>query len=247
MSGEEARPVKLPVLGLLANVFRIYSLHWRVLIPLALVVLIPQGAANFLELDIDLEHGHMDVGRGLLAIATGMAIVSTNLAGEALYAALITALVVSWSHGVERPPVRQALRDLPLLRLIAADLLIVLGTAVGLALLVVPGVVFAVYTISTTVVIELEDAPLRRGFERSVYLVRGSFVRALLIGLLVILGTELFTYAGNEIAHHTALAAGIHLATEALLEPVQGLAIVLMTLALMTLKGEPTVPLDYRQ
>ena len=40
MSREEARAEKLPILSLLANVFRIYSEHWRVLIPLALVVLI---------------------------------------------------------------------------------------------------------------------------------------------------------------------------------------------------------------
>jgi hypothetical protein len=235
---------KLPILGLLADVCRVYALHWVVLIPLALVVLIPQGAANLLELEIDLEGESLDFGRGALAVATGAAIVATNLAGEALYAALITALVVSWSHGVERPPLWPTIRDLPLLRLIAADLLIVAGIVLGLVLLIIPGAMFAVYTVSTTVVIELEDASIRRAFERSFQLVRGSFMRVFLIILLVTVASEVFTVAAHAITDHGLLRAAVHLATETLVEPVQGLAIVLITLGLMRLRGEPTPTLE---
>ena len=242
---QDERAGKLPVLGLLRDVFGIYGQHWKVLIPMALVVLIPQGAANLLELELDLDFDGdpLDFERGVLLALTGAAIVATNLAGEALYAALITALVVSWSHGVERPPIRATLRQLPLLRLIVADILIVLGIVLGFLLLVIPGLIFLVYSISTTVVIELEDASIRRGLERSLELVRGSFARVLLIMALVSIVSDSFTAALTELAHHTVLEAAIHVAAETLLEPIQGLAIVLLTLGLMRLRGErPPVP-----
>ena len=140
---------------------------------------------------------------------------------------------------MERPPLGRTIRELPLLRLIASDLLLVLGTVLGQLLLIIPGILFAAYTVSTTVIIELEDASIRQAFKRSIDLVRGSVVRVLVITSIVILGTESFTLAANEIGHHSAIDGALHLAVETVLEPIQGLAIVLITLGLIALKGEP--------
>lgn len=227
---------ELPVLGVLADTLRVYRHHWKLLIPLALVVLLPQALANAVEIRIDLEG--LDLGRAALAALAATGIVTSNLAGEALYAGLITGLVVEWRHGIRRFSLGRLIKELPLLRLIVADVLITAGVALGLVLLVVPGIVFAVYTVVTTVVIELEDRSIRGGFERSFSLVRGSFLRVFAIGLLLIAGTELISGALLLPFHHFAAEAAVHLGVEALIEPFQGVAIVLVALGLMELRGE---------
>jgi len=236
MSAAESESApKLPILGLLANVWRIYARHWRLLIPLALIVLLPQAISDAIELHVDTED--FDAGRAALAGVTSAGIVATNLAGEALYAGMITALVVEWLHGILRPSLPRLARELPIMRLIAADVLIAVGTALGLVLLIVPGVIFATYTLITTVVIELQDASIREGFERSVSLVRGSFRRVLAIGAVLIAGTEAVTALLVAPFHGFAAEAGVHLGVGALLEPFQGVATVLVALALMELRG----------
>jgi hypothetical protein len=233
--GAEARG-KLAIVGLLADVWQVYRQHWRLLVPLALAVLLPQALSDALELHVDTTD--LDLSRAALAAVTSAGIVATNLAGETLYAGMITALVVEWRHGVERPSIPGLARRLPITRLIVADALIAGGTALGLLLLIVPGVIFATYTLITTVVIELEDASLRRAFERSVSLIRGSFRRVLAIGVVLIAGTEAISAALLVPFHDFAAEAPAHLAVEAMLEPFQGVATVLVALALMELRGE---------
>jgi hypothetical protein len=233
--GAEARG-RLPILGLLADVWQVYRQHWRLLVPLALVVLLPQALSDALELQVDINH--LDLGRAALAAVTAAGLVATNLAGEALYAGMITALVVEWRHGIQRPSLSRLAHQLPILRLIAADLLIAGGTALGLLLLIVPGIVFAIYTLTTTVVIELEDASLRRGFTRSASLIGGNFTQVLAIGAVLIAGSEAISAALLLPFHDFVAEAPAHLVVEALLEPFQGVATVLVALALMELRGE---------
>jgi hypothetical protein len=208
------------------------------------VVLVPQALSEALELEIDTDD--LDAGRAALAAITGAALVATNVAGEALYAGMITGLVVEWRHGVRRFSLGRLGRELPILRLIAADILIVAGTVLGLLLLVVPGVLFAIYTLITTVVIELEDASIRDGFRRSISLVRGSFWRVLAIALILIVATEAAT-ALFLLPVHGIAGTALHLAVEAVIEPFQGVATVLVALGLMELRGEPSVRVPRRR
>ena len=234
-----ATGAKLPVLRLFANAWLVFTRRWKVLIPLALIVLIPQALSEALELNVDTSD--LDAGRAALAALTSAALVATNLAGEALYAGMITGLVVQWRHGIRRFSLTLLARELPILRLIAADILIIAGTTLGLLLLVIPGVIFATYTLVTTVVIELEDTSIRDGFRRSASLVRGSFWRVLAIGLILIAATEGVTSLLLLPFHGFAAEAALHLGIEAVILPFQGVATVLVALGLMELRGEPSV------
>jgi hypothetical protein len=227
---------KLPALGLLTDVWRVYSRHWKLLAPLAMVALLPQAIGDAVGVSVDTDD--LDAGRAALAGLSAAGLVATNLGGEALYAGVITALVVEWRHGVERVSLGRLARSLPYGRLIAADLLIASGTALGLVLLIVPGVVFATYTLLTTVVIELEGAGVRGAMRRSTDLVRGSFWRVLAIAVLMLAGTETLSALLEAPFHGFAIEIGANLAAEALLEPFQGVATVLIALGLMELRGE---------
>jgi hypothetical protein len=236
MTGAAAESPKLPILGLLGDVWRVYRRHWKLLIPLALVVLLPQALGEALELELDTDD--LDAGKAALVALTSAALGATNLAGEALYAGMITGLVVEWRHGARRLSLGRLARELPILRLIVADLLIIAGTVLGLLLLIVPGVLFAIYTIVTTVVIELEDLSIRDGFRRSASLVRGSFWRVLAIGVVLIAGTEAMSAVLLLPLHGFLAEAGGHLAVETAMAPFQGVATVLVALGLMELRGE---------
>lgn len=163
--------------------------------------------------------------------------VAVGLGGEALYAGVVAAAVLQWRAGHD-VRIGALARSLPYGRLILADIALALGFAAGIALLVVPGLVFAAYYSLTPALIKLEGRTVRGGFGRSRELVRGNFwpVLALVVGVLV--GTELASELLALPFHDFATELASHLATEALLEPFQGLITVLTVLALLELRGE---------
>lgn len=163
--------------------------------------------------------------------------VAVGLGGEALYAGVVAAAVLQWRAGHD-VSIAALARSLPYGRLIVADIALALGFAAGIALLVVPGLVFAAYYSLTPALIKLESRTVRGGFTRSRELVQGNFwpVLALVVGVLV--GTELASELLALPFHQFATELASHLATEALLEPFQGLVTVLAVLALLELRGE---------
>jgi hypothetical protein len=236
VSAESASREKLPVRALLADAGRVYTHHWRILIPLAAVVLLPQALGDSISIEVDTD----DLGLGRAAVAgVGVAgLTAITLTGEALYAGIITALVVEWRYGLPGSDLRARARALPYGRLIVADILLTIGAIVGLIALVVPGVLFVTYFLVTTVMIELEDLGVREGMRRSASLVRGSFWRVLAIAAMTMLGTELVTAAIEFPFHGFAFETAANLAAEVLVEPFQGVATVLVALGLMGLRGE---------
>ena len=218
---------------------RLCRRHWRLLIPLSLVALLPQAVADAAVGDLGVEGIHSFAD--LTKLATIPLTVAINLGGEALYSGIIAAVALHWRAGVARPDLRQIARRIPYLTLIAADAAIAVGTAVGLALLIVPGIMFITYTFIAPPLIEVRHLGLRAAMRESVRLVRGNFWRVLGLAALFYGGTELVTSLLMLPFHDFETEAIAHLAIETVLEPFQGVAAVIIALGLLEIHGEPTV------
>ena len=115
----------------------LYARHWKLLAPVAVAVLLPQAVLATYVGEIEIEHVN-SVGDVLKVIAIPGTLL-VNLAGEALLAGMITALVREWRSGSRAASRPRFLVSLPWLLPIGMDLLLALGTAVGFLLLVLPG------------------------------------------------------------------------------------------------------------
>ena len=232
----EDRPAQLPILGTLAEALRLYKRHWKWLVPLGLVVLLPQAI-------IDSAFGGFEIERlesfgdylKLLAIPFTVVI---SLAGEALLAGVITALVLQWRLGRRPAGLLTFIAGLAWVRLIAADLLLAVGAAIGAVLLIVPALLFLAYFSITPAVIEIEDRGIRDAFRRSAGLVRGRVwpVFVLVVGVILVtegLAQGLLALFGSFVGE---LASEV--AVDALLESIQGLVIALVAISLIQLHGE---------
>ncbi|MGH2955668.1 MAG: hypothetical protein ACRDL6_01570 [Solirubrobacterales bacterium] len=237
---------RLDVARVVADVLRVYRRHWRLLVPIAVVVLLPQTLAEVTigPLEVERVDGFADVAK--LALLPISAVVS--LLGEAFYAGVVAAAVLEWRAGRRLPRAGALARAIPYRRLVASDLLLVLGAAIGLALLIVPGVVFLTYFFIAPAVIKLEGRGVRDAFRRSAELVRGSFWRVFAIGLVAVLGTELASEGLGYLMHTIVADVVAEMAVDAVLEPWQGLVTVLVALALIELRGEgdPTGPATWK-
>ena len=229
-------PRKLAVGAIVHDVGRAYARHWKLLVPLAVVVLLPQALGDAIELHVDTDD--LDSGRLLVSGLSSGGIVAIGLGGEALYAGIVTALMLEWRHDVEHVSLGELARSLPYLRLIVADLVLAGGTALGFVLLVVPGILFATYFLITTVMIETEDRSVSDAMRRSASLVRGNFWPVLAVALVTVLGTEVVSAALEAPFHGLETETAVNLVVEAGVEPFQGLATVLVAFGLMELRGE---------
>lgn len=154
---------------------RILRDHWGALLPAAVVIFVPVGLLE--TLDADLQDTLADSGDTLGAVelvTVTLLHTASALLGQILFAGLISAVA---THGTG-PGVRGLIdlgRELPVGRLILADLAFVLVIAAGLVALIVPGFVFLVLFSLIGPVIEVEGSGVRRSFGRSRELVRGRF------------------------------------------------------------------------
>ncbi len=102
---------------------------------------------------------------------------------------VIAQIAVARRRGGEPPTLREVARDFPWRNLlIVVDLIVSSGTAIGLQLLVVPGLVFATWFGLAAVLVETRHLGPRAALERSRELVRGRFwiVFTLLAGTLAL-------------------------------------------------------------
>jgi hypothetical protein len=226
---------KLRIGWVLRQVWRIYKRRWKLLVPLAVIVLIPQTVADAVFGDVSVEriHSPADVLK-LAALPLSLAI---NLGGEALYAGIIAAGVSEWVAGRELDDLGAIARSVRYGRLIAIDLILVFGTAAGLILLIIPGVVFYAYFVVSPALVELEEMPVRAALRRSRELVRGSFWRVLGYSIVVLVLSDLVTVILESPIHGVHGEVIFNLVIEALIEPFQGLTTVVLALALMGLHG----------
>jgi hypothetical protein len=163
------------------------------LLPLALLLFVPFGLLDaigerFSELEAD-ELSWPELG-GL--VAGLFAQFATTMAGDVFYAGVAMARVSESIEGRPPPGLGALARELPYGRLIAVDVLFSLGLALGLVLLIVPGVVFFVRYVMAASVLETEHLRVRQGFRRSRELARGHSGSVLvLVGGLYLLTSGL--------------------------------------------------------
>jgi len=110
--------------------------------------------------------------RGSLFVALLTGPLSVSMAGIVLYAGMLDRIVGHHLHGHERPTIWGALRTLPWTRLLVADALLVAGTTIGVALFVVPGLVFFTAFCLVGPLVNIEAIGVGAAFRRSASLVR---------------------------------------------------------------------------
>jgi hypothetical protein len=110
---------------------------------------------------------------GLVAVV--LMVAGLAVFGTEFFAGLMDRVVGEQERGHARQPLRQILRTLPYGRLIAVDLLLVLGTAVLSFALLVPGIVFFTFCSLVGPAVVMEDRKVFSAFRRSARLVRGHF------------------------------------------------------------------------
>jgi hypothetical protein len=146
------------------------------------VVFVPLGLLDALANRtgdlVDVESAS-DLLQGALA-AVGLAQAFTSLLGEVFYSGAV-ALMTARGDRDREPSLGGVARSLSYRRLIAVDLLFGIAVAIGLVLLVVPGVVLFTWFALAGPLVELDRVGVREAFARSRRLVRGSFLPVLTV------------------------------------------------------------------
>ena len=124
--------------------------------------------------------------------------------GITFYAGLLDKVVGEFELGEEPEPVLQVLRTLPYGSLIVADILINVVSAIGLLLLVIPGVVAFTLLAITGPVINIEHVGAIKGMRRSAHLVRPHFwLVFLLVTLPIAVEHQALHWANELVLHHS--------------------------------------------
>jgi hypothetical protein len=227
---------KLPAKEVAREVVASYRTHWLFLIGAAMVVLLPQALADgFLD---HLQVEGVRSARDVAILAAVPLTVVVNLGGQAFYAGLTAAAVIEWREHRPLPNMRALARAVPIKRLILVDLVITLGSALGFLLFVIPGLVWLAYVSLAPALIKFEHRDVWGSIRRSRELVRGNFWRVMLIVVGTITVTELAVGIVSAPLHDDGLVAGVDLVADGLLQPIEGLVIVVVTLKLLELRDE---------
>lgn len=149
------------------------------------------------------------VSRPTGAAVTSAAAAALAMGGVVVYAGVLDKVVGAHLHGHPDLTLRQIWKALPLGRLVIADVVLAVATVVGLALLVVPGVV--IFTLWSLVgpVITIEDRSVRSALGRSWQLVAGAFWLTLLLVTLPLQVEQSVLHAISyaEVFDHPAIPA----------------------------------------
>jgi Uncharacterised protein family (UPF0259) len=213
-----------------------YRAHWLFLIAAAVLVLLPQSLADGFLDHLELEGVHS--ARDVAILAAAPLTVVVNLFGQAFYAGLTAAAVIEWRAHRPLPNMRALLRSVPLGRLVLLDLVLTLGTAIGLLLVVIPGLLWLAYFSLAPAMVKFEHRDVWSSLRRSRELVRGNFWRVLVIVVGTIVLTETLVAATSAPFHGAGLITLVNLGADGLLQPIEGLVIVVVALELMELRGE---------
>jgi hypothetical protein len=176
--------------------------HWRALLVVAVALFIPIGLVEVLGQQANaLEGEETSLGATAVVLALIFVFALTGLFGEVLAAGVIAAAVAADVHGGAPTRLGRLVRTIPYGRLIAIDVIFVLGFAIGILLLVVPGVIFLGLFALAAPLAKIEGLRVRAAFSRSRALARGHLL--LVLAILVPLGVV--STLGSELAHSAAL------------------------------------------
>lgn len=227
---------KLSARAVAREVIASYRTHWLFLILAALVVLLPQSLADGFLSHLELNGIHRPEDVAILAAAPITVVV--NLFGQAFYAGLTAAAVIEWRAHRPLPNIRALLRTVPLGTLVLLDLVLTLGSAIGLVLLVIPGLIWLTWFSISPAIVKFEHEGVWGSMRRSRELVRGNFWRVMWIVVGTIFVTEIAVSAIGAPFHGAGPIAFVDLAAEGVLQPIEGLVIVVVALELLELRGD---------
>lgn len=171
-------------------------------VPPPLLVAMLEGWRETLEADPGLV-------RGAGFLISALTVVMIQLFGPVVYAGYLDEAVGhEYFHG-GRKSLREVLRALPWVRLVVADVILVVGTTIGLALFVIPGLIWlTLFTLVGPVLVQ-EHHGVTDGFRRTYQLSRGAWkmIAVLVVGLLAV---EAITHEFvHELFHHSSLWAQV--------------------------------------
>jgi hypothetical protein len=220
------------------RIFRTYGSWAPTLLILAVVVFFPLGLLDALAAEVDPNSLDLSSGIKVAAIvATIGAVTMTGLLGEVFFSG---AVAVSLTHpaGESPPTILQTARRLRYGRLIAVDLAYVAVVAIGLILIVVPGILAFIWFGLAGPAVELEERTAFGAFRRSLGLVRGNFW----LVFWVLVPIEVVGDAIGDLVHnllHSALGDGLlsswlaESLSNIVLSPLFAVAVVLLTIDLI--------------
>ncbi len=233
---------KLKLRDVVRDMSRTYRSELALLIAAALIVFAPLSLLEAVSRPLeDVDVADLDPA---LAIALGGLVlihVATSLLGDVFYSGVVASAVGRLQRG-EVHSLRVIARSLRYRRLIAVDLSYDVLLAVGLLLLIAPGVLVFGWFSLTAAIVEIEDRPVADAFRRSRELVRHNFWRVLAVLGPIAIVTDLLTSAGEH-ALSSAVGGALvgdwvaNLVPELLLAPFWGLAAAVLTYELALIKA----------
>lgn len=228
------------VLTLYMRIWRTYFVWARSLLPLAVFVFVPLGLVHAIPVHYDATQ--FDLGRGFAVAGVLLAVLllsGVGLLGEVFYTGAV-AIALTHPHGEDgRPPgLLDVVRMVRYRTLIAVDIVFGVLVALGLVVLVVPGVLLFVYLGLAAPVAEIERRGWRDAFRRSRRLVRGHFwlVFAVLVPIELASDalTDLATAGAHALLGDSLVAEWLtDTASNIVLTPFYAVAAVLLTLDLI--------------
>jgi hypothetical protein len=228
---------------------RVYVEQIRFLLVVALLLFVPIGlvdalAETLVELDAEEDPS---VGQ-VLGLAAGIVLhIATATLGEVFYAGIAMAAVTESMEGKPRSSIGRLLGTLPVGRLIAVDLISSFGLAIGLVLLVVPGLMlFARYVLAAPV-LKIEGLSVGAAFRRSRELSRGHrwFLLLLLGGLYLLtsgLTSVLQDGAVEALGHSLASDWAIAVVVGVVVTPVWAVGLCVVTWRLIHHERQTRLP-----
>lgn len=180
--------------------------HYRRVALVALIIFIPPQllavALGSIRESLESEPGLV---RGLGYVVGLLIVTFVRLLGPVVYAGYLDEAVGQEHFRGRRHRLADVLRMLPWGRLLAADLIVVVGATIGLALLIVPGVVWLTAVALVGPVIVQERHGLRGGFRRTLQLSRDGWRMILLLVVTLIVAEALVHEGVHAAFHHSSI------------------------------------------
>jgi hypothetical protein len=179
--------------------------YWRVAL-VALVLFVPppllatalRGMRDSLEADPGLIRG-LGFVMGLLVVLV------VRLFGPVVYAGYLDEAVGHEYFRGHRLGVRTILRTLPWGRLVVADLILIMGTIIGLSLFVLPGLIWlTLFTLVGPVIVQ-EHHGVIDGFRRTLQLSRGAWRMVLILVVALLVAEQVVHELAHQATHHSDL------------------------------------------
>jgi hypothetical protein len=236
--------------SLYARIGRVYVAWFPTLMLLAAIVFLPLGLLGALTAQIDVDALEVDSVFEVAAVLGAFsAIAATSLLGEVFYSGAIAIGLTHPEH--EHPPgLREIARRINYKRLIVIDLIYVAAVLLGMAALIVPGVLIFIYFGLSGPVVEIEERTVREAFRRSFDLVRGNFwLVFFVLAPIELLGEALGELLGEWIhgLAHGFLGEWIaETVSDSVLSPLYAVAVVLLTLELIRRRDGEAPALKHR-